>query len=147
MRNRLFLAMSAFRGQANLAVSCLPRVLSALELFRVIVVLLPPNDQLHCHQFCGTGVLTSKSSSKEQTLTLVKSAPRAVCPRTFSQHRQLQHSGNNGHLGGQANITKDFLKVLGRCPEYGKCSSPHRFRATRMLTGTVVSATSGDALD
>ena len=66
-------------------------------------------------------------------------------------------SGTDGHLGGQANITKDqamaqillsdFLKVLGRCPRYGKCSSVDRFRPTRMLTGTVVHATAGDALD
>lgn len=63
----------------------------------------------------------------------------------------------DGHLGGQANITKDqavaqillsdFLKVLSRYPEYRKCCSPHRFRPTRMLTGTVVNARAGDALD
>jgi hypothetical protein len=41
----------------------------------------------------------------------------------------------------------NLLKVLGRCPGYGKCSSPDRFRPARKLTGTVVSATAGDALD
>ena len=82
------------------------------------------------------------------------SEPSAFEPSANTDSCSIQ---KDGHLGGQANITKDqamaqillsdFLKVLSRYPEYGKCRSPHRFRPTRMLTGTVVNARAGDALD
>ena len=99
----------------------------------------------------------SPQTSPSRSARLVSGPFQGRLRSNAGQHRQPLHSGHNEFLSGQLNITKDqamaqiaqanFLKLPATVQDTANAAVLIASDRARMLTGTVLNATAGAALD